>query len=284
MGSNLRILAVVAATLLVAACGRQLGMVGDLAQQGNAFDQALYANYLERSQLEYGEGDYAKSDLFAIKARSAAAGEAFGPVNPGDYALPDGTASELTAARARLVTALDASGRTKLPDQAGRAQVMYDCWVEEQAENRQPDDIAYCRGEFLAAIALVEEALKPMAAMPAADPMLAPKSWVVYFDFDKSNLSEQSLATIADAAAYAATSSKSLVVVEGHTDTAGSSAYNDGLAANRAEVVGDRMREIGAPKDDVAISSYGQELPAVATPDGVAEPLNRRVEIQVRGR
>ena len=140
MGSNLRILAVVAATLLVAACGRQLGTVGDLAQQGNAFDQALYANYLERSELEYGEGDYGKSDLFANKARSAAAGEAFGPVNPGDYDLPGETVSEITSARARLVTALDASGRTKLPDQAGRAQVMFDCWVEEQAENRQPDN------------------------------------------------------------------------------------------------------------------------------------------------
>jgi outer membrane protein OmpA-like peptidoglycan-associated protein len=161
---------------------------------------------------------------------------------------------------------------------------MYDCWVEEQEENRQSDDVAFCRGEFLAAIALVEEALKPMAAMPAADPMLAHKSWVVYFDFDKTLLSSQSLETIADAAAYAATSSQSLVVVEGHTDTAGSSDYNDGLAADRAEVVAGSLRDDGVPKNDVAVSSFGQELPAVATPDGVAEPLNRRVEIQVRGR
>ncbi len=114
--------------------------------------------------------------------------------------------------------------------------------------------------------------------------MLAPKSWVVYFDFDKSDLSDQSLATIADAVAYAGTSSKSLVVVEGHTDLAGSSDYNDGLAADRAERLAYRIREFGVPKNDAAVSSYGQELPAVATPDGVAEPLNRRVEIQVRGR
>ena len=191
----------------------------------------------------------------------------------------------MTSARDRLVKALDASGRTKLPDEAARAQVMYDCWLEEQEENRQPDHIAECRSNFLDAIGKVEDALKPMAAaMPPADPMLAPKSWVVYFDFDRSNLGEQSLATIADAAAYAATSSKSLVVVEGHTDLAGSSEYNDGLAADRAERVADRMREIGVPNNDIAVSSYGQELPAVATPDGVAEPLNRRVEIQVRGR
>jgi outer membrane protein OmpA-like peptidoglycan-associated protein len=288
MGSNLRILAVVAATLLVAACGRQLATVGDLPQQGNAFDQALYANYLERSKHEYDEGDYGKSDVFANKARSAAAGEAFGPVNPADYDLPEGTVPELTSARARLVAALDASRRTQVPDEAARAQVMYDCWVEEQEENIQPDDIAFCRGGFLDAIAKVEEALKPKAmaaaAMPPEDFMLDPKSWVVYFDFDKTDLSAQSLATIDEAAAYAATSSKSLVVVEGHTDTAGSSDYNDGLAADRAEVVANRMREIGVPKNDVAVSSFGQELPAVATPDGVAEPLNRRVEIQVRGR
>jgi outer membrane protein OmpA-like peptidoglycan-associated protein len=187
-----------------------------------------------------------------------------------------------------LVTALDASGRTKLPDEAARAQVMFDCWVEEQAENLQPDDIAFCRGGFLEAIALVEEALKPMAmaaaAMPPEAVMLDPKSWVVYFDFDKSDLSSQALATIADAAAYAASSSESLVVVEGHTDLAGSSDYNDGLAAERAEVVAGELRNKGVPKNDVAVSSFGQELPAVATADGVAEPLNRRVEIQVRGR
>ena len=204
---------------------------------------------------------------------------------PSERHFPEGSVGELTSARDRLVKALDASGRTKLPDEAARAQVMYDCWLEEQEENRQPDHIAECRSNFLDAIGKVEDALKPMAAaMPPADPMLAPKSWVVYFDFDRSNLGEQSLATIADAAAYAATSSKSLVVVEGHTDLAGSSEYNDGLAADRAERVADRMREIGVPNNDIAVSSYGQELPAVATPDGVAEPLNRRVEIQVRGR
>jgi outer membrane protein OmpA-like peptidoglycan-associated protein len=288
MKRNLRILAVVAATLLVAACGRQLGTVGNLEQHGNAFDQALYANYLERSKHEYGEGHYRASDFFANRARSAAAGEAIAPVNPADYDLPDGTVSEITAARARLVTALDASGRTKLPDEAARAQVMFDCWVEEQEENIQPDDIAFCRGAFLDAIAKVEEALKPKAmaaaAMPPEDMMLEPKSWVVYFDFDKSDLSSQSIATIDEAVAYAQTSSKALVVVEGHTDTAGSSDYNDGLAAQRAETVAEKMRTLGVPKNDVAVSSFGQELPAVATGDGVAEPLNRRVEIQVRGR
>jgi outer membrane protein OmpA-like peptidoglycan-associated protein len=123
-----------------------------------------------------------------------------------------------------------------------------------------------------------------MAAMPAADSMLAPKSWVVFFDFDKTDLSSQSQATIADAAAYAATSSQSLVVVEGHTDTAGPASHNDVLAADRAEAVAGSLRDVGVPKNDVAVSSFGQELLAVATPDGVAEPLNRRVEISVRGR
>ena len=92
--------------------------------------------------------------------------------------------------------------------------------------------------------------------MPVAESSFAPKSRVVYFDFDRSDLTSQSLATIADAVAYAGTSSKSLVVVEGYTDLAGSSDYNDGLAADRAEVVADKMRDTGVPKNPFA--SYGQ--------------------------
>lgn len=289
MGSNLRIMAVAAATLLVAACsGTELGKVGGLPQQGSAFDQALYSHYLAQSHHEYDYGDYSDSDYFANKARAAAAGEAVAPTTPSERHFSEGSVAELTSARDRLVKALDASGRSKLPQEAARAQVMYDCWLEELEENRQPDHIAECKGGFLDAIAKVEEALKPkaMAAapMPPEDIMLDPRNWVVYFDFDKSDLSSAALATISEAAAYAASGSNALVVVEGHTDRAGPSDYNDGLAANRAEAVAERLREIGVPKNDVAVSSFGEELPAVATPDGVAEPLNRRVEIQVRGR
>jgi outer membrane protein OmpA-like peptidoglycan-associated protein len=72
------------------------------------------------------------------------------------------------------------------------------------------------------------------------------------------------------------------IVVVGHTDAVGSDTFNDELARKRADSV--RAAFIGrgiAAADVVAIGRGKREL-LVPTPDGIAEPLNRRVEIVVR--
>jgi outer membrane protein OmpA-like peptidoglycan-associated protein len=72
------------------------------------------------------------------------------------------------------------------------------------------------------------------------------------------------------------------VVVIGHTDSVGSDQYNDALAQKRAEAVRAMLAARGiAPQDIVAIGRGKRDL-LVPTPDGVAEPRNRRVEIVVR--
>ncbi|HET9650596.1 MAG TPA: OmpA family protein [Usitatibacter sp.] len=72
------------------------------------------------------------------------------------------------------------------------------------------------------------------------------------------------------------------VAVIGHTDTVGSPGYNDRLSAARAE----RMREIlvrlGLPPERITAAGRGKREPLIATGDNVAEPRNRRVEIDVR--
>ena len=72
------------------------------------------------------------------------------------------------------------------------------------------------------------------------------------------------------------------VQVIGHADRVGSVADNDILARTRADSVSKILVEAGIPADLIAVSSRGEREPAIATPDGVAEPLNRRVEISVR--
>lgn len=286
MGNLYRVMSVAGIALLVGACaGFQLDGARGLEQQGGPFDEALYAGYIDLATDEYGEGDYDESDAYAMKASSAAAGDAVRPYELSDRSLPADAQPAIASARARLLTALDASGRTKLPGQAARAQNMFDCWVEEQAENRQPDDIAACRDGFLDAIAQVEAALKPPAmAKPAPPPpaMVDPRSWIVYYSTDESGLTDAAIATVAEAAAYAKTSETAMIVVSGHTDRAGSEDYNEGLSADRAEAVADAFREHGFARGVIALSSYGESDPAVDTPDGQPEERNRRVEIQVR--
>ena len=72
------------------------------------------------------------------------------------------------------------------------------------------------------------------------------------------------------------------VVIVGHTDAVGSDAYNDALAKKRAETVKAMLVERGIPGSDIDAIGRGKRDLLVPTPDGVAEPKNRRVEIVVR--
>jgi len=72
------------------------------------------------------------------------------------------------------------------------------------------------------------------------------------------------------------------VLVIGHTDTVGSDQANDALGQQRADIVRAALIRLGVPADDIRALSRGKRNLAVPTANGVAEPLNRRVEIIVR--
>jgi OOP family OmpA-OmpF porin len=72
------------------------------------------------------------------------------------------------------------------------------------------------------------------------------------------------------------------VVVVGHTDSVGSASFNDALARQRADSVRAALIQRGVPAESVVAAGRGKREPLVPTPDGVAEPRNRRVEVLVR--
>ena len=72
------------------------------------------------------------------------------------------------------------------------------------------------------------------------------------------------------------------VDVVGHTDRAGGRTANERLAAARAIVVRDLLLARGLEASLLRVESRGEREPVVPTGDGVAEPLNRRVEVRVR--
>ncbi len=153
----------------------ELNKARALEPTGSAFSKALYSEYVGRSQVELDELDYANADLFARKAQTAAGGALVAPEVVSAHNLPAATVAEIEAARQRLVVALVANGRKTVPELAAHVQMLFDCWVEEQEENIQPEDIAACRSEFLDGVAQIEKSLpaKP-AARPAPKPMPAP--------------------------------------------------------------------------------------------------------------
>ena len=70
--------------------------------------------------------------------------------------------------------------------------------------------------------------------------------------------------------------------VIGHSDRVGDNATNKDISIRRAESVANMLKAIGLDGNCLDVRYYGENDPAVPTADGVAEPKNRRVEIEVR--
>lgn len=125
---------------------------------------------------------------------------------------------------------------------------------------------------------------EPMAATPPAPPPAAPAeapplNYLVFFDFDKSDLNGDARGIIKDAADHAAKVGPTKITVTGHTDTVGSDAYNMRLSRRRAVSVQKQLIKDGVPAGEIAIFAKGKRDLLVPTADGVKEPRNRRVQI-----
>lgn len=115
----------------------------------------------------------------------------------------------------------------------------------------------------------------------AAQPSRA-ESFVLYFVEGKDELTDDSKRLADQILAAIARRAVPDVLVVGHSDTVGSDQVNDALSLRRAEAIRTMLIERGVPADDVRAFARGKRELAVPTPDGVAEPRNRRVEIVVR--
>jgi OmpA-OmpF porin, OOP family len=120
------------------------------------------------------------------------------------------------------------------------------------------------------------------AAPPPPPPMVAPPSFMVFFDWDRSNLSAQALNTIKQAADAYKTKGSARITATGHTDTSGPEAYNMALSLRRANTVKDALVRDGVPATAITVIGRGEAGLLVKTADGVREPQNRRVEIVIQ--
>jgi outer membrane protein OmpA-like peptidoglycan-associated protein len=117
------------------------------------------------------------------------------------------------------------------------------------------------------------------APAPAPAPAVQAPSFMVFFDWDRSNLSAQALATIQQAAQAYKTKGSARITATGHTDTSGPEAYNMALSLRRANSVKDALVRDGVPATAISVIGKGETQLLVPTGDGVREPQNRRVEI-----
>jgi len=118
------------------------------------------------------------------------------------------------------------------------------------------------------------------APKPAPEPAPQPRAFLIFFDWDKSNIRPDAR-QILEAAARVAKQGKSVrIALTGHADRSGTTRYNQGLSERRAAAAKAAMVALGIPANAISTVGRGESQPLVATADGVREPRNRRVEIQ----
>ncbi len=253
--------------------------------KGDAFTRRLTEEYRQITLFEADKMyDWRDAGRFARKGLRAADGEAVVPEAIEAWNLPADHVGELASARADLVGLLDANARTGFPALAGHAQGRFDCWIEQQEENHQPEHIAACREGFQDAIESLKVAMAPKPvpkAEPAPPPPMAPETFIVHFAFDSTELTAASNIVLDNVMRAAKKMGAKNLAVTGHADRSGPEAYNLGLSLRRASGVLDALAARGANPTAISLAGRGEAEPLVPTADGVREPANRRVEIIV---
>jgi OmpA-OmpF porin, OOP family len=126
--------------------------------------------------------------------------------------------------------------------------------------------------------------VQPPPPPPAPAPVVAPapppaRTYLVFFDWDKYDLTARARQIIGEAAANAPKVQVTRIEVNGYTDTSGTPAYNQGLSVRRAEAVKAELVRDGVPANEIFTQGFGETHLLVPTGPGVREPQNRRVEI-----
>lgn len=291
-----KVIACASLLLGLAACsstqygGGAMTAEGDIARAkrltaATPFNENLRKGYLELAENAAKQVDWIDSGIFARKAVLAGKGAEVLPADPAQWgddpslggSTPE-TRAELQAARAELLSLLNANARTSNPVVAARAQVMFDCWVEK-AESIYwiVDD---CKAKFIEAMETLRG--RPAAARPAPVAEPPARDYLVFFDFDRSNIRPDAADVLRRVSSAYRQLNANQVSLIGHTDRAGPPAYNQRLSERRAASVKSFLTGQGIPGNRITTVGRGESDPRVPTPDGVREQENRRVEIRLQ--
>ena len=112
----------------------------------------------------------------------------------------------------------------------------------------------------------------------AAAPVAAARTFLVFFDWSKADLTDRARQIIGEAASSRG-AGVTRIEVNGFTDRSGPADYNMRLSVRRAEAVAAELVRRGVPRNEIVTRGFGEENNLVPTADGVREPQNRRVEI-----
>lgn len=234
---------------------------------GPGFTGALASEYTELGRNQAKMVRWMNATAFITKAEQAEAGTEPQPWTPDQL----GVNGEASALYQEVVASISAN-KAERPAECARAQAMWDQYLTVL---RAEAAGAKCPLTSDDALAMLNEALA------ACDPAAGPADFIVYFGFNRSNLTDQARGVIDEVVATYSSMGASAVSIVGHTDTVGSVQYNQGLSERRANRVAQALVDLGVPGGQIATAGRSELEPARPTADNVREQLNRRATINL---
>ena len=255
--------------------------------------------YKEKANFEAKKmHDWNSAKLYSEKALDAAAGKKIVPENINYWKIPKEHRSQIKLAYDNLM-AIYEPALIHDPYNLANAISSLDCWSEQQEENWQTWDIDNCKDSFLESMHKIYENLTKNEkeekknskeknnennnkvesnATVVTEDINSNILQIIYFDFDKSELSSISKKEIKQfLEKYKNIINKFLIV--GHTDTKGTKEYNYKLSIERANVVKNLLIDLGIKEKNIKILGKGEIDLSIKTNDEVPHPANRRAEI-----
>ena len=275
----------------------------------NEFSKHLLKAYKEKAKFEAEKmHDWNSAKLYSEKALKAAKGEKIFPEHISYWKIPsDNLLENISKKRLGIIKAYNNlmiiydDALLLDPFNLAKAISSLDCWSEQQEENWQTWDINKCRDNYLEAMhnlynVIAKNQKKNIKEIDSyLDKNTNIKSnasisivtqnknqdilQIIYFDFDKSKLSNVSINKINN---FIKKNQKTIneFIVVGHTDTKGTKDYNHKLSMERAESVKSILINLGIKSEKIKILGRGEEELRVKTADEISHPANRRAEIR----
>ena len=265
----------------------------------DSFSKHLFDMYKEKANFEAEKmHDWNSAKLYSEKALEAAKGGKIEPENINYWKIPKEHKNQIKLAYDNLMSIYE-SALIHDPYNLANAISSLDCWSEQQEENWQTWDINNCKDSFLESMHKIyknlaknekverenskeksyenDNEIQSNATLVTED-INSNILQIIYFDFDKSELSSISKKEIKKfLEKYENVITKFLIV--GHTDTKGTKEYNYKLSIERANVIKNLLTDLGIKEENIKILGKGEIDLNIKTNDEVPHPANRRAEI-----
>jgi peptidoglycan-associated lipoprotein len=104
----------------------------------------------------------------------------------------------------------------------------------------------------------------------------------IYFNYDNATITEKARELLAQVGELLVKDLEFSIVIEGHTDSRGTTSYNLSLGSSRAQVVQKYLVDYGVAQNRISTVSFGEEKPKIDGETEKAFSKNRRANFQVK--